>query len=84
MRSFEPHCDSCAAAVHQAIANRTKTLAGGVPLEETILFTGGCAQNPCLRRLLEKALGVTLQVPPEPQTIAVLGCALEGTPEPIT
>lgn len=73
--------EEIALGVHQAIANRTKALAGGVPLEGTILFTGGCARNPCLCRLLEKALGVALQVPPEPQTIAALGCALGESPK---
>lgn len=71
--------EEIALGVHQAIASRTAALAGGVPLEETIVFTGGCARNPRLVSLLGEALKRPLHVPPEPQTVAALGCALGGT-----
>lgn len=71
--------DEIALGIHQAIAGRTAALAGGVPIEEAVLFTGGCAGNACLVELLGRALGRPLVVPPEPQTVAALGAALEGT-----
>jgi predicted CoA-substrate-specific enzyme activase len=71
--------EEVALGVHQAIADRTAALAGGVPLEETIVFTGGCARNPRLVSLLGEALKRPLQVPPEPQSVAALGCALGGS-----
>ena len=69
--------EEIALGAHQAIAERTAALAGGVPLEETIVFTGGCARNPRLVGLLGEALKRALHVPPDPQTVAALGCALE-------
>ena len=70
--------EEIALGVHQAIVRRTAALAGGVPLEDAIVFTGGCARNQRLVSLLGEALKRPLCVPPEPQTVAALGCALYG------
>ena len=70
--------EEIALGVHQAIADRTAALAGGVPLEETIVFTGGGACNPRLVALLGGALKRPVHVPPDPQAVAALGCALGG------
>jgi predicted CoA-substrate-specific enzyme activase len=74
--------EEIAFGVHQSIAGRTAALAGGLPLEETIVFTGGCARNPRLVALLGEALKRPVHVPPDPQTVAALGCALGGAPAP--
>jgi predicted CoA-substrate-specific enzyme activase len=74
--------EEIALGVHQSIASRTAALAGGVTLEETIVFTGGCARNPRLVTLLGEALKRPLHVPPEPQSVAALGCALTGAVPP--
>ncbi len=74
--------EEIALGVHQAIVRRTAALAGGVPLEETIVFTGGCARDPCLVALLSEALKHPLLVPPGPQSVAALGCALGGAVAP--
>jgi predicted CoA-substrate-specific enzyme activase len=68
--------EEMALGVHQSIANRTAALAGGVQVEEPVVFTGGCAHSPCLVSLLSAALKRPLQVPDWPQTVAALGCAL--------
>jgi predicted CoA-substrate-specific enzyme activase len=68
--------EEIALGAHQAIVRRTVALAGGVPLEDAIVFTGGCARNPRLVSLLGEALKRPLHVPPAPQSVAALGCAL--------
>lgn len=73
--------DEMALGVHQAIAGRTAALAGGIPVEDPVLFTGGCAHNPCLVSLISETLKRTLRVPESPQTVAALGCALHGAVE---
>lgn len=73
--------EEMALGVHQSIASRTAALAGGVPLDEPVAFTGGCAENPCLMSLISAAVGHSLRVPDSPQTVAALGCALHGAAE---
>jgi (R)-2-hydroxyacyl-CoA dehydratese activating ATPase len=70
--------EEMALGVHESIASRTAALMGGVPVEETVVFTGGCACNPCLSSLISQALKRPLRVPESPQTVAALGCALHG------
>lgn len=70
--------EEMALGVHQSIAHRTAALAGGVPVGEPVVFTGGCAHNPCLVSLLAAAVRHPLQVPESPQTVAALGCALQA------
>lgn len=70
--------EEMALGVHRSIASRTSALAGRVPVEPTVVFTGGCAHNACLVTLISQALKHPLQVPPSPQTVAALGCALYG------
>ena len=75
--------EEMALGVHQAIASRTAALAGGVPVEEPVVFTGGCAHSGCLVSLLSAALKKLLRVPESPQTVAALGCALHGSSLPM-
>jgi (R)-2-hydroxyacyl-CoA dehydratese activating ATPase len=70
--------EEMALGVHQSIANRAAALAGGVPVEGPVVFTGGCAHNPCLVSLISEALKHPLRVPESPQTVAALGCAIHG------
>jgi (R)-2-hydroxyacyl-CoA dehydratese activating ATPase len=39
--------EEMALGVHQSIASRTAAMAAGVQVEEYVVFTGGCAHNPC-------------------------------------
>jgi len=70
-----------ALGVHESIASRTAALAGGVPVEMPVVFTGGCAQNACLVSLVSEAVKHPVRVPDSPQTVAALGCALHGAVE---
>lgn len=70
--------EEMALGVHESIARRTAALAGGVPVESPVVFTGGCAGNACLVALVSEAVQRTLRVPASPQTVAALGCALHG------
>jgi (R)-2-hydroxyacyl-CoA dehydratese activating ATPase len=69
--------EEMALGVHESIARRTAALAGAVPVEEPVVFTGGCAHNPCLVAQLTAAVKHPLRVPESPQTVAALGCALQ-------
>jgi predicted CoA-substrate-specific enzyme activase len=71
--------EELALGVHQSVASRTASLAHGVPVEPVVVFTGGCASNPCLAELLSAALKHPLVIPDSPQTVAALGCALYGS-----
>lgn len=73
--------EEMALGVHESIASRTTALAGGVPTEPLVVFTGGCACNPCLVSLVSAAVKRPLAVPESPQTVAAHGCALHGAAE---
>lgn len=73
--------DEMALGVHQSIASRIAALAGGVPIEGPVAFTGGCARNGCLVPLISAAVRHPMHVPESPQTVAALGCALHGLEE---
>jgi len=68
--------EAIALGIHESIATRTLALMKGLQLEDTIMFAGGGADNPCLRRQLEAALGRTLYLPDNPRIVAALGAAL--------
>ena len=70
--------EEMALGVHHAIASRAASLAGGVQMEDPVVFTGGCACNPCLVSAVSEALKRPLRIPESPQTMAALGCALFG------
>jgi activator of 2-hydroxyglutaryl-CoA dehydratase len=74
----DPLAEKMALGVHHAIATRTVGLAGAVQMEDSVVFTGGCACNPCLVSAVSAALKRPLRVPESPQTVAALGCALFG------
>ncbi len=57
-------------------ANRTIGKVRKVGLEETVVMTGGVAQNIGVVRALEKRIGLPIVLPPEPQLVGALGAAL--------
>lgn len=63
-------------AVHAAIASRTVGLVARVGKREPIVMTGGVAKNIAAVHHIEKALDVTLLIPPSPQIVGALGAAL--------
>jgi predicted CoA-substrate-specific enzyme activase len=68
--------ESIALGIHEAIATRTLSMMKGLSLSGTILFTGGGAKNPCLRRCIEAGLSKPIHVPDNPRIVAALGAAL--------
>jgi len=68
--------EEIAMAIHRAIINRVTAMAKRFPLEDEVVFAGGCAYNPCLKGLLEKGLGKNVHVASFPEMTGALGAAL--------
>ncbi len=64
------------AGLHRAIAKRVGAMVRRVGIIAPVAFAGGVAKNAGVRRALERELGQSLFVPPEPQIIGALGAAL--------
>ncbi len=65
--------------LHQAVATRTRALAGRVARDLRglkVAMSGGVARNPGVVHALEEVLGCRITVPDAPDTIGALGAAL--------
>ena len=65
-----------AAGVFRAIARRMCALARRIPMQGECVFTGGLATSPAFAAILSDELGMTVNVPDDPQTVGALGAAL--------
>ena len=65
-----------AAGVFRAIARRMCALARRIPMQGQCVFTGGLATSPAFAAILADELGMTVNVPDDPQTVGALGAAL--------
>ncbi|HBA86841.1 MAG TPA: 3-hydroxyacyl-ACP dehydratase [Geobacter sp.] len=65
-----------ARSVHLAVASRLCAMVSKTGECSHLVFTGGVANNQTLVRMLEKALGVPVLVPPDPAITGALGAAL--------
>ncbi len=65
-------------AVHQAIASRTLGLVSRVGKKGPVVMTGGVAKNRAAVHYIEKALGLPVILPGNPQVAGALGAALIG------
>ena len=65
-----------ALGLHRSVVRRALSMLKRVTVKEPILFAGGVARNPCMRRLLEEALDADLVVPENPQMVGALGAAI--------
>jgi predicted CoA-substrate-specific enzyme activase len=72
---------SIALALHEAIALRITAMARRVGIKDRLVFAGGAALNPCLKKLLGEKLGVDITVPDGPQTVGALGAAILAADE---
>lgn len=70
--------EDIAAGLIESIARRVAVMARQVGLKQNVAFVGGVAKNAGMKAALEKELGVSLYVPPEPQITGALGAALYG------
>jgi activator of 2-hydroxyglutaryl-CoA dehydratase len=59
-----------------AILNRTLSLMKRVSTTLDIVFAGGVAKNPCIKRLLGDELGGEVKVPEYPQMVGAFGAAI--------
>lgn len=70
--------EDISAAIHRSIARRIAGFVARLGVRERVGLTGGVAKNIGMIRALEKKLGTTLLVPPEPQLTGAYGAALIG------
>jgi len=65
-----------ARGLHESIIRRVAGMINRVSSEGDIVFTGGVANNPCIRTLLEENLARRIMFPADPQSVGALGAAL--------
>lgn len=80
-RGEEP--TNIALGLHKAIVKRTTTMLNRVGCRFPLVFTGGVANNPCIRALLVSAVGGSadddLLIPEMPDMTGALGAALHSS-----
>ncbi len=62
--------------LHRALAKRVASLAQSLNIIPPILLSGGVAQNPVIKSMLEEELKEKIIVPPYPQLMGALGAAI--------
>ncbi len=65
-----------ALGLHASVVRRVAAMIQRVAPDDDIVFTGGVAQNLCMRALLSKKLGRPVRFPNEPELTGALGAAL--------
>ena len=70
--------ENIAMGLHLAIIRRTVAMLWRVGMEAPLVFAGGVAHNPCVRKVLEEHLHATVIVPAEPDMVGAIGAALHG------
>ena len=64
------------AGIHEAIGRRMHSMVSQVGVNSPVIMSGGVAKNVGVVRVLERLLGTSIIVPPEPQIVGALGAAL--------
>ncbi len=65
-----------ALGLHRSVVRRAVGMLQRVSGDGPVVFSGGVANNRCMRKLLEEALQRPVWTPPEPQMTGALGAAL--------
>ncbi|HUV76805.1 MAG TPA: acyl-CoA dehydratase activase [Desulfobacterales bacterium] len=65
-----------ALGLHRSVVRRAVSMLKRVSITGDIVFAGGVARNPCMRCLLEEAIGKDILVPEDPQMVGALGAAV--------
>jgi len=65
-----------ARGIHASVIRRAAGMINRVSSAGDIVFTGGVAQNPCMRKLLAEKLRRRIIAPDDPQMVGALGAAL--------
>jgi predicted CoA-substrate-specific enzyme activase len=68
--------DEIIAGIHAAIAARIATMVGRLPVQDTVVMTGGVARNAGVARMLEERLGHEILVSERSQLAGAIGAAL--------
>ncbi len=71
--------EDISAGLVESIARRVAVMARQIGLKENVAFVGGVAKNAGIKAALEKELGISLYMLPEPQITGALGAALHGS-----
>lgn len=70
--------EAIASGIIDTIAKKLLSLTARVPCVSEITFTGGVANNPEICRILSRGLGVSFNIPAQPQLVGALGAAIIG------
>jgi predicted CoA-substrate-specific enzyme activase len=68
--------ENIAAGIHSSIAKRVSGMAKRLNVTAPIVFCGGVAKNPGVKKALEDELKMTLMIPKDPQMTGAIGAAL--------
>lgn len=68
--------ENIAAGIHKAIAKRVGGMAKRLEAQPPLVFCGGVAKNPAVKKALEGELGFEILTPKDPQITGALGAAL--------
>ena len=68
--------EDIAAGLIESVSRRVAVIARQVGLNHNVAFVGGVAKNVGIKIALEKELGISLYVPPNPQITGALGATL--------
>ncbi len=69
--------ENIALGLHASIVKRTANMLRRVGAARPVMFAGGVARNPCVRRLVAEAVGDPL-VPDDPDMVGALGAAVHA------
>ncbi|MCP4760993.1 MAG: 2-hydroxyglutaryl-CoA dehydratase [archaeon] len=64
------------AGIHKSIGKRVGGMAKRLDVQSPLIFCGGVAKNPAVKKELEKVLGFKISTPDNPQITGALGAAL--------
>jgi activator of 2-hydroxyglutaryl-CoA dehydratase len=70
--------ENIVAGIHQTIAAKVTKMAKKFKVVPDVVFTGGVAKNPGVRKALEETLDCSILVPDEPLLSGALGAAILG------
>ncbi len=67
-----------ARAVHLSVVNRLAAMLERIGFGESVVFSGGVANNRCIVKLLEDALNTPVVVPESPDIVGAIGAAVHA------
>ncbi len=76
LRNRDYAADDIARAIHLAISDRLSGMLERIGIQDTVVFTGGVANNRFLVDMLADKLGRTVVVPDHPEMVGAIGAAL--------